>query len=57
MADPKDFEPKSFEPEIAADDAGATTLAEKMAKTAPDSQVDRGEKADLAEEASRQSDA
>ncbi len=50
-------ESKSFEPEIAADDAGATTLAEKMAKKAPDSQIDDDEKARLAEEASRQTDA
>jgi hypothetical protein len=45
------------EPEIAADDAGATTMAEKMAKKAPDGQVDDAEKRRLAEEASRQSDA
>lgn len=57
MTDPKDFEPRSFEPKIAADDAGATTLAEKVAKTAPDSQVDEDEKARLAEAASRESDA
>jgi hypothetical protein len=57
-------EPKSFddpeaqpEPEIAADDAGATTLAEKIAKKAPDAQIDDAEKRRLAEEASRQSDA
>jgi hypothetical protein len=50
-------ESKSFEPEIAADDAGATTLVEKMARKAPDSQVDADEKARLAKEASRQSDA
>ena len=50
-------EAKTFEPEIAADDAGATTMVEKMVKKAPDSQVDDDEKARVAEEASRQSDA
>lgn len=54
-------EPKSFdtdpEPQIAADDAGATTLAEKIARKAPESQIDDEEKRRLAEEASRQSDA
>ncbi|MBN9318575.1 MAG: hypothetical protein J0I28_02650 [Caulobacterales bacterium] len=35
----------------------AATLAEKVVKNAPDHQVDDSEKARLAEEASRQSDA
>ena len=46
-------EPKSFK----RDAAGAATLAEKVAKKAPDHQVRDNEKARLAEEASRQSDA
>jgi hypothetical protein len=53
--DPKTFD--DSEPQIAADDAGATTLAEKIAKRAPETQIDDDEKRRLAEEASRQSDA
>ena len=43
--------------DIAADDAGATTLAEKVARNAEPRQIDEGEKADIAAETSRQTDA
>ena len=42
---------------IAADDAGATSLAEKVARKAPHSQIDGAEKARLGAEASRDEDA
>ncbi len=42
---------------IAADDAGATSLAEKVARKAPHSEIDSGEKAKLGAEASRDEDA
>jgi hypothetical protein len=42
---------------VAADDAGATSLAEKTARQAPQSQIDNFEKARLGEEASRDEDA
>jgi hypothetical protein len=42
---------------IAADDAGATSLAEKMARNAPRSQIASSEKARLGAEASRDEDA
>ena len=45
------------EGEIAADDAGATSLAEKMARNAEPRHIDQGEKADIGEQASRESDA
>ena len=44
------------EGEIAAD-AGAVTLAEKVARQAEPRHIDKEEKAEVAEEASRQSDA
>lgn len=42
---------------IAADDAGATSLAEKTARQASESQIDGAEKARLGREASRDEDA
>ena len=42
---------------IAADDAGATSLAEKAARRAPQSQIGNSEKARLGAEASRDEDA
>ena len=42
---------------IAADDVGATSLAEKAARGAPHSQIGRSEKVQLGEEASRDEDA
>ncbi len=42
---------------IAADDAGATSLAEQTARKAPQNQIDSSEKARLGEEASRDEDA
>lgn len=45
------------EGEIAADDAGVVTLAEKVARQAEPRTIDKEEKAEVAEEASRQSDA
>ena len=42
---------------IAADDAGATSLAEKAARQAPNSQIAGTEKARLGAEASRDEDA
>ena len=42
---------------IAADDAGATSLAEKAARKAPHSEIDGAEKAKLGAEASRDEDA
>lgn len=45
------------EGEIAADDAGASSLAEKVARQAEPRHIDQDEKAEVAEEASRQSDA
>ncbi|WP_269713788.1 hypothetical protein [Caulobacter sp. NIBR2454] len=45
------------EGEIAADDAGASTLAEKIARNSEERHIEKDEKAGLAEEASRQSDA
>ena len=48
-----DLEPSG----IAADDAGATSIAEKMARKAPHSQIDASEKAKLGAEASRDEDA
>jgi hypothetical protein len=42
---------------IAADDAGATSLAERVARKAPHSQIDSAEKARLGAEASRDEDA
>lgn len=42
---------------IAADDTGATSLAEKAARSAPQSQIAGTEKARLAAEASRDEDA
>ncbi len=42
---------------IAADDAGATSLAEKAARLAPRSQIGNSEKARLGAEASRDEDA
>ena len=57
MTHTPDAQDRDLEPQIAADDAGATTLAEKITQAAPESQVDDDEKARLAEEASRQSDA
>jgi hypothetical protein len=49
----KDREPSG----IAADDAGATSLAEKTARQAPRDQIGSSEKARLGEEASRDEDA
>jgi hypothetical protein len=42
---------------IAADDVGATSLAEKTARNAPESQIGKSEKARLGAEASRDEDA
>lgn len=42
---------------IAADDAGATSLAEKAARKAPQSEIDNSEKGQLGAEASRDEDA
>jgi len=42
---------------IAADDAGATSLAEKTARRASEKQIDGTEKAKLGAEASREEDA
>lgn len=49
----KDREPSG----IAADDAGATSLAEKTARKAPEHQIDTSEKARLGADASRDEDA
>jgi hypothetical protein len=43
--------------EIAADDAGATSLAEKMARNAEPRSLDEDEKSKVGAEASRQTDA